>query len=207
MTKSLKLIQTFAKIAHVICKILFIIFVVAGSICLACIPLLLFQSSGDLSVYFADVNGVAINLKGGIFILSLSTLVLAAEAVIIKFYERYFRNVVKIGTPFTHAGAKEMRVAGIIDIAISFGASLFMALATEIVMGNLGDGFEFEVSISLGDGLAFILISFLLRYGADVLTTKAASTREESREDNAFEDFATKSSISETSPVSDNTSL
>lgn len=209
MEKSLKIVQTFAKIAQIICKVLFILLVVVGSICLACIPLMVFSNSGDLSVFFMEFNGVSLNLKGGIFILVIVSIVMAAAAVIAKFYEIYFKNVVRAGTPFTHAGAKEMMRVGIIDLAVSLGVSLFVSLAFEIAMNGALGSAEAEISITSSAGFAFILISFLLRYGADVLAAKASDAKEESEicDNNAPYDLSGESSISETQTSFDRPSL
>ena len=92
------------------------------------------------------------------------------EAVLAKFSERYFKNELKAGTPFTFAGAKEMLRLGILILAVPTGC----AVAGSIVEGLVAGFMEVEKAAVIGNeasivlGVMFILAALLCRYGAEL---------------------------------------
>jgi hypothetical protein len=94
----------------------------------------------------------------------------AAEAVLSKFAETYFRNEQADGDPFTLHGAKELLRLGILTIAVPLGTvtvcSIGVAIADNLIPGieKLSVG-EFS---SVGLGVMIIVLSLLCRYGAEI---------------------------------------
>lgn len=94
----------------------------------------------------------------------------SGEAVIAKFAEHYFKGELQDGTPFNMERAKELTRLGIITIGVSIGTEIVAEIIYEIMsflFGNVG-------SLNIGNwgsvsvGIAFIIISLLCRYGAEI---------------------------------------
>lgn len=96
------------------------------------------------------------------------TIIIAAEAVVAKFINVYFKHELKAGTPFTFEGAKEMLRLGIITIAVPAGASLAATIVFDIMAAGSGLDSEFNFEISLGMGLMFLALSPLLKHGTEL---------------------------------------
>ena len=101
-------------------------------------------------------------------VLVCMTIIVAAEAVVAKFINVYFKHELKAGTPFTFEGAKEMLRLGIITIAVPVGASLAATIVFDIMAAGSGLDSEFNFEISLGMGLMFLALSPLLKHGTEL---------------------------------------
>ena len=62
----------------------------------------------------------------------------AGEALLVKFAERYFRNELAAGTPFTPAGAGELRRLGILSLVLPAGCAAAACLVEGVVAGFSG---------------------------------------------------------------------
>ena len=130
--------------------------------------------------FFACIAGYISLLIGRDSIAALSggLAVCAGEAVEAAFAKRYFGNALKAGTPFTHAGAKELMRLGILTLALkTVGAA-----AGSLVRGFISGRMRLE-AVSLANiysdnaagitlGVMFIFISLLCRYGAEAIGGK-----------------------------------
>lgn len=173
MSKSLKTVQTVCKVCKVLAEIAFVLFVVIVALMLAAA---IFTGTGNFDalllsdgVVLDDMlqqTGVTQDYMVAVFV--CLTIIIAAEAVVAKFINVYFKHELKAGTPFTFEGAKEMLRLGIITIAVPVGASLAATIVFDIMAAGSGLDSEFNFEISLGMGLMFLALSPLLKHGTEL---------------------------------------
>lgn len=172
MSKSLNTVQKICKVCKVLAEIAFVLFVVIVALMLAAA---IFTGTGKLD---ALLSSGALDLDEMLqqygatqeyvtAVLVCMTIIIAAEAVVAKFINVYFKHELKAGTPFTFEGAKEMLRLGIITIAVPVGASVISAIYLTVVTADSGD-WNFSVKISLGMGLMFLALSPLLKHGTEL---------------------------------------
>ena len=173
MSKSLKTVQTICKVCKVLAEIAFVMFVVIVALMLVAA---IFTGTGKLD---ALLSSGALDLDEMLqqygatqeyvtAVLVCMTIIIAAEAVVAKFINVYFKHELKAGTPFTFEGAKEMLRLGIITIAVPAGASLVATIVFGIMAAGSGLDSEFNFEISLGMGLMFLALSPLLKHGTEL---------------------------------------
>ena len=115
----------------------------------------------------------------------ISILYCISSAVIFKFAENYFSNELEVGTPFTYDGAKELLRLGLIGLILPLCVSAISSIAftvTKLFWPILEPDALIE-SPSIGIALIVIIISFILKYGAD-LEEKAQSYSEQTQSTN-----------------------
>ena len=176
--KSLKIIQVLAKIIWVICKILFVLFIIGAAGCL--MGLILFSSVQGLKVNseqtvaqllaekgvqpalaYAGMSAGLISCGGGIFLA--------------KYNELFFKEELDVGTPFKRDIVSKMRKVALVNIIVSFGLSIIGAIVISIVCAvnhienRQGVG---EIISTVGFGLALLVISLFCEYGAELAEPK-----------------------------------
>lgn len=173
MSKSLKTVQTICKVCKVLAEIAFVLLIVGAVLVLACGIFIgagkmdALMSSGALVLdEMLQQSGVTQEYVTAVLV--CMTIIIAAEAVVAKFINVYFKHELKAGTPFTFEGAKEMLRLGIITIAVPAGASLAATIVFDIMAAGSGLDSEFNFEISLGMGLMFLALSPLLKHGTEL---------------------------------------
>lgn len=173
MSKSLKTVQTICKVCKVLAEIAFVMFVVIVALMLVAAIFTgtgkmdaLLSSGGVVLDEMLQQTGVTQDYMVAVFV--CLTIIIAAEAVVAKFINVYFKHELKAGTPFTFEGAKEMLRLGIITIAVPVGASLAATIVFDIMAAGSGLDSEFNFEISLGMGLMFLALSPLLKHGTEL---------------------------------------
>lgn len=172
--KTLKTIQTLAKVGKVLSKIVFICSLVGGILCV--VGVLLFAllpqmiQLGSVTLHnLIEANGkvtVETALTGAV----AAAILCAGEAVLAKLAERYFRNELAAGTPFTLAGAKELMRLGICAICIPLGTVIvagivYTVMATLLPNVSMLDWGSYG---SIAPGIGMIIASLLCRHGAEL---------------------------------------
>ncbi len=184
--KSLKTIQTLAKVGKVLSKIVFILCIVG--FCFSLVGLATMIALGESSIVInGETLGSLIETSSGeslgylYAVISVGMVLCAAEAVVAKFAENYFRGELADGTPFTFAGAGKMLRLGIICICVSIGSSVVAAIVYNVVcyLTDCSGDFDFSNIGAFSIGIVFIVVSVILRYGAEV----SGKSVEESMED------------------------
>ena len=173
MEKNLKTIQTLAKIARVLCRIAWICSIVGAAGCTVGILSLIVGTDNVLKFGDVTIHGIIANESGtGIGTMNASMTVgmilCIGELVLARFAERYFKNELSEGTPFTLTGAAEMQRLGILTICIPLGAVTAAEIAYQIMnhaFQNVAD-IHIDDYASVGLGIAFIIMSVVFRYGA-----------------------------------------
>lgn len=173
--KKLQTIQTLCRVASIMSKIAFIVALASACICavgLICLPL----GSGEV-FKLGGVSIYALLKLGSEEAIGLAAAALAGwlvvcigEAVLARFAERYFKNELQAGTPFTAAGAREMKRLGILTIALPCGCSLLATIIYSIAaefaqVASKDVSFSSEGSVALG--IMFIVMSLICEYGAE----------------------------------------
>lgn len=169
--KNLNRIQNLASLGKILSKLVFVCALVGACLCLAGLVSLPFADSGILMpLYGRIVNRGGASLGTVCAELSAGLVFSAGEAVLARFAHRYFVHEMEAGTPFTQEGAAELQKLGIYTICIPLGtqllAQILYAVQAEVLegVGTLSmDGF---VSVELG--AAFLVMSLIFRYGAQV---------------------------------------
>ena len=172
--KSLKVIQVLAKIGKIISKIGFIFCIIGFCGCAVGIAALAVGLGtfkiGGLSLYGLIEDKAGMSPAILFASMGVGLIYCAAEAVLCKFSENYFKHELEDGTPFTHRGAKELLRLGILTIAIPTCLSLVSAIGVGIA--NNFDPTIKDLSVgsfgSVGLGIMMIFTSLICRYGADL---------------------------------------
>lgn len=168
---TLKTIQTLAKTGKILSKIIYVFCIVGFCGCIVglAIGAETFKLGG-VTVHSMIENEAGMNMPTLYASMAVGLLFCAAEAVLCKFAEAYFKHELADGNPFTLRGARELMRLGILTIAIPLGTgivcSIGVAVADSIYPGidKLSIG-EFS---SVGLGVMMIVLSLFCRYGAEL---------------------------------------
>lgn len=171
--KSLKTIQVLAKIGKILSLIVFICCLVGvggsiiGIITLAAIPKGIMIGKETFIQFLERTSRTSI---GTCYALMATSIILCAgEAVLAKFAHVYFKREIAAGTPFTFAGAKELKRLGILTIAIPIGTAAVAAIvysAFKLVHPEIPK-FNYSNGASICLGIMFIIMSLFCKYGAE----------------------------------------
>lgn len=172
--KTLNKIQTFMKIGMIISKVIYICCIVGFiGCCVSCIAML-------IGAQALKLNGMSIEVilldkadmsEGTLWASILAGAILCVgEYLIARMSYLYFQKELKVGTPFTEEGAKELFHLGISVIWIPLVAIIVAEIIREIIivcMGNV-EKLEFDGFENIMLGIMFIIISFIFKYGAEL---------------------------------------
>jgi len=170
---TLKTIQTLSKIGKIISKIIFICCIVGFCGCIVGIVSLAIGAEtvkvGGATIHSIIANGAGMTVPALYAATAVGAVLCAAEAVLCKFAETYFKNELADGEPFTLRGAKELMRLGILTIAIPLGAeivcSIGVAIADSFYPGV--DTLSFDAFYTVGLGIMMIVLSLFCRHGAE----------------------------------------
>lgn len=171
--KTLKTIQTISKIGKILSKIVFILSLIGGIGCLVGILSLAVIPGGfkigGTTVYGLIRQSADMDISTMYCAMAIGAVFCAGEAVLSKFAELYFKHELDAGTPFTEAGAKELLRLGILAICIPVGTTVIASIVYAIfsLAGSMPD-IDLDNGMSVGLGIAFIIMSLLCRYGAEM---------------------------------------
>jgi len=172
MSRNLTIVQKISKVLGILSKIGFIMSIVG---LVFCIVGLVLSVVGGLSMEFAQ-KIVKAELESDITMKQVTGYCLAGlvicivSVVVTKAHKDYFEMEQKVGTPFTAEGAKSFRTLGIMNIA----APLICIVAVAIIRSIFKINFDYSADGSFGTGIAMILLSFVLAYGAELEEKKVA---------------------------------
>ena len=172
--KTRNTIQTLAKIGKIISKIIYVCCIVGFCGCIVGIVSLAVGAEtfklGGVTIHSMIENNEGMNLPTLYASMAVGLLFCAAEAVLCRFAEIYFKNELADGDPFTLRGAKELLRLGILTIAIPLGTGIVCSIGVAIA-DNVYPGIE-KLSVgefsSVGLGVMMIVLSLFCRYGAEL---------------------------------------
>ncbi len=171
--KTLKTIQVLAKIGRILSKIIFVFCIVGFCFCVAGIVSLAIGAEtlklGDVTIGGLIENSSGTSLPTLYASMAVGIVFCAAEAVLCKFAEVYFKNELADGTPFTLRGAKELLRLGILTAALSLGAVIVCSAGVGAAAHTYPELEKLTISeySSVGLGAAMIVASLLCRLGAE----------------------------------------
>ncbi|MBQ7670064.1 MAG: hypothetical protein IJS45_05020 [Clostridia bacterium] len=185
-SKSLKIIQVLAKIGKILSTIAFVCCIIGAAGCLIGLLALvignealqidgvtlhsLIESQADVSV-----PAMYVALCGG-------AIACLGQIVTTYMAKNYFKQELLDGTPFTFSGAKQLRTLGIVTVAVTAGSQLMIAVITGIVTaayGSLQDMGSVELGTSFVTGLAYLVLSVVFTYGAEIAEKADAGNEDE----------------------------
>jgi len=171
---TLKTIQGLSRIGKILSKIIFICCIVGFCGCIVGILSLALGAEtfklGGVTIHSIIENNAEMNLPTLYASMAVGLIFCAAEAVLCKFAETYFKNELVDGTPFTLSGAKELLRLGILTIAIPLGTVIACSIGVAVA-DNYYPGID---KLPLGDfssvglGVMMIVLSLFCRYGAEL---------------------------------------
>ena len=172
MSKSLKTIQTLAKIGKGISTIIFIFSIIGTVAALIAVSALAglkdIQLDGKTVVSMVEATGT--NFVTLIFTSATAIFSCIGSAIVAKFAMIYFANELEYGTPFTYDGAKELLRLGILAIAVPAVISIVSAIAfiiTKLFWPPLAE-MENSSPISIVIGIMLIVMSIVFKHGAEL---------------------------------------
>ncbi len=160
--RSLKVVQGTAKVLRVLFNIAKVILYIFAVIVLAaaCILLATGETPDGPSAIISTEGLINGDYKTvSVMMFGMLSIIIGA-CITMTFVCKYFKMLVKDGTPFTYSGSKYLRRVGIISIVTTL---LSVVLSISIfAYAGLSSNIQFDVSI----GIWMILISYLFEYGA-----------------------------------------
>ncbi len=206
--KSLKHVQIIAQVLSILTKIAFVLCIIGATcLVIASILLMSFPQIGVSVANAIDITEI-INSYGagvtngevhevallaspllGALLLAVAITVTGA-AVVLGFTDSYFKGELAEGTPFTYRGAKALLRIGILGLAIPVGTAIVSTIIVSAVVNTAVNFFPeavaylngIDLSISVGAdltlGVTALLLSFVFRYGADLLAEKPVTADE-----------------------------
>lgn len=173
--KSLEIVQKLAKIAEIVCKVIYICALVGCGACAVGLILLPLGAGEILKLGGVTIHGIlsrTVGVPQACVTLAGSLVVCAGEAVVARFARNYFTRELQAGTPFTREGAKELQTLGILTLTVPFGCAMLAYVAQEVA-GQLLDA-DFarwmgpEGSVTLG--VMLLVVSLLCRCAAEEIS-------------------------------------
>ena len=182
--KTLKTIQTLAKIGKILSKIIYVCCIVGFCGCIVGIVSLAIGAEtfklGGVTIHSMIENEAGMTMPTLYVSMTVGLILCAAEAVICKFAEVYFKHELADGEPFTLRGAKELMRLAILTIAIPLGTVIICSIGVSIA-DNVYPGID-KLSIgefsSVGLGVMMIVLSLFCRYGAEQKAEKLDTCHE-----------------------------
>lgn len=174
--KSLKIIQTLAKIGKIVSKVLFICCIVGFCGCIVGLIALLIGAD-KVRLDGKNLNAILIEHADGTTLNTLYDIIVvgiilsAGEAVLCKFTEKYFDKQLAIGTPFDLEFSRSTLKTAILIICIPL-VSILLASISHAIFKECLDGVKsmnLADCSSVGLGVGFIVLSLVYKYGADVI--------------------------------------
>ncbi|HBF44352.1 MAG TPA: hypothetical protein DDY82_01965 [Clostridiales bacterium] len=161
--KSLKRILTLTKVFKILFKIAFICSIVGVSLGGTCFVGILIVGKKNLLEIFKDINFDASYNQALCSTLSFVAYASFSIALYYKFY-KYCENILKIGTPFDKQVVLKTKKTAILSLVLSIVCSIVISIICSCF--KVKDNFTH--TLSLGYALFYLIIYFLLDYGADI---------------------------------------
>lgn len=196
--KKFETVRKLSNLGRILSKIVFVCTIIG--MCLAALAMVLLIAGVD---YDGIMNLIASMFKNdismaqniGTLMISLFVAVeisFAGKLIIAKCSEKYFGKVVADGTPFNEENSKRLLKLGVLLIVVSLVTSIIIKNATMLFMLMSGISGSYNFGISLPSdvilGGLFIFMSYVCKYGAEILDEKQAEENAESVENNEIKE-------------------
>lgn len=173
-SKNLHAIQVLAKIGMIMSKIVFICCIVGAIACaMGAVSIGLIPDGiriNGMTIHSMIESNAGLSLGASYMAAFTGFLFCAAECAISKLAELYFKHELAAGTPFTVEGARELLRLGICTISISLGTVVVASICNAVAMNRFSDVADLQTGdfAQVGLGVAFIILSVVFHYGADL---------------------------------------
>lgn len=196
--KDFKTIRKLSDLGRILSKIVFICTIIG--MCLVAVAMVLLFAGvnydGIINIIASVLNkNLSMAQNVGRLLISLfiaAEISFAGQLIIAKFAEKYFGKVLADGTPFNEENSKRLFKLGMLLIVVSLITSIITKNATMLFMLMSGISGSYNLSISLPSdvilGGLFIFMSYVCKYGAEILDEKQAEEIAESVENNEIEE-------------------
>lgn len=171
---SLDIVQKLAKIGKILSKITYICAMIGACACLMGALLLPIGAGELLKIGGVSIHSILsrnIGIPQSCMALAGATIICAGQVVLAKSSYAYFARELEAGTPFTHAGAKELQKLGILNICVPLAcaipAAILKGFAEQAANTKWNVSTDIDGSITLG--IVFVVVSLLCRCGAELL--------------------------------------
>ena len=187
--KTLHLIQTISKIAGIVCRVIFVCCIVGFCLCVVGVVSL------ALGVPTLKLGGVTLesilqteadmSVGSSILAAAIGAVACAGEGILAKLAAHYFKREQADGTPFTFDGAKELLRLGILTICIPICMQIIAQIVQTILVKTLADTVpqDAEMGGAVAVGAVLIVLSFICKYGAELLTEQNVPQAENAPEE------------------------
>ena len=173
MSRNLQIVQKTSRVLEIICKVVSILCLVGLIGCVVgAVVLGIFHFFPEIRYEIEYRSGIGIKQYFGGCLAGF--VACTAAFVAAKAHKDYFAMEQKAGTPFTPEGARAFRTLGILNIALPIGTAIVTAIIEAIFRCWGSVRFDF----SIGLGIAMILLSFVLAYGAELEEKRADGNAE-----------------------------
>lgn len=177
--KTLKTIQTLAKIGKIFSKIIFICSIIGLCGCfIGIVALGIGQETlklGGMTLHNILETEAGTSLGTVWSAIVVGIFLCGGELAVSHLAHRYFSHELDVGTPFTQSGATELMRLGIHVIWIPVASTICAKIAHEIICNLMTNVEELSLGFdSVALGIMFIVASVLCRYGAELNETKNA---------------------------------
>ena len=170
--KSLRIIQILAKIARVICIIVFVCSIIGAVGCISgLIALPLTQDAividgKTLAEYLLEKD---IPIEKAYAAMATGLASCGVSIFLSKYNELFFKREIELGSPFNDEIVKRMRKVAIVNIVVSLVLSVACAISISIVenVTKINMSFRFDYFSSIGYGISLLIISLFCDYGAE----------------------------------------
>ncbi|MGN0640002.1 MAG: hypothetical protein ACI4JT_03515 [Oscillospiraceae bacterium] len=177
MNNNLEKIQKVFGVFKILSRVFMIICFVAAGLALVSVVLTLaggentpIMKIGGVSIYlpvFFETNETALGSEKACWVMAAGFVAAACEGILLAFANRYFTIEQKEGTPFTENGAKLTLDLGITAIVLSVVSSgIQSSIYSVMKISEISKDLSNEWGVLLG--VALILFSLIIRYGADL---------------------------------------
>lgn len=182
--KTLNAIQTFSKIGKIFSKIINICCIVGVCGCGVGIVALLIGGNviklGGVTLHSILQTEAGTSVGTVLAAIIVGLILCIGEFFLSRISYRYFENELKVGTPFTFDGAKELLHLGNSAIWIPIVSLILAQVAHEIIeqFAENVEAMSLDGYDSVALGVMFIFMSLLCRHGAELNADKAAKEPE-----------------------------
>lgn len=187
--ESLKNVQKISKVLKILAKIVFICSIVACACCAISIPIIAVLGKDPQMYQWLIEAGEDYSYKRALCDVVTGTVAtgfaIALYALVVRFYD----TELKIGTPFDPIVVKKMRKLGWLHI--------ILPICSVVAVAIVGACFKIDVSDMLGEsgiviGIVYLIVSFVLQYGADLKAQTPSNLQVESQAEQTTQSTVTE---------------
>ena len=179
--RSLRRIQILCKAGKIICLVLFILSIIGCASCLISLPFLglLKGFSFDGQTFEEWLAEEGMNMPTLYAAVIVGAVVSGEGIFLTKYNQIFFGKELKEGTPFTGSFVKYMRKVAIVNICVSLGVAIVLAISVAICRALLPiNAFNYSTySVStIWFGICLLVLSIFIEYPIEEQNAKEEST-------------------------------